>query len=177
MRVFIAIDLTEDVKNYLKGIQQQLPEAKLRTVKDFHLTLKFIGELTPERVERLKELLGEVKFGKFVVETAGIGVFPSEKYIRVVWIGLEPEEPLLKLQQQIEAVLAKEFRQEKNFKAHLTLARVKFVGDKAEFVRKLKEIKRERKKFVVERFILKKSTLTPEGPIYEDLAIYESEDL
>jgi|WetSurMetagenome_2_1015567.scaffolds.fasta_scaffold633985_1 RNA 2',3'-cyclic 3'-phosphodiesterase len=170
MRIFIAIDLPEEVKQYLSSIQ--LPEAKISKVKDFHLTLKFLGELTPDKVERVKLLLQEVKFEKFVAATTTIGVFPNENYIRVVWIGLEPEDKILALQQQIEALLCKEFGKEKSFKPHLTLARVKFMADKNSFLQHLKEIKTERKTFAVERFSLKESRLSPKGPEYRDLAVF-----
>jgi 2'-5' RNA ligase len=90
----------------------------------------------------------------------------------VVWIGLEPEKEVLQLQQQIEELLGREFGKEKSFKAHLTLARVKFVDDKAKFLQQLKEIKTERLTFVVERFVLKESILSPNGPIYKDLAVF-----
>ncbi|MBN2454144.1 RNA 2',3'-cyclic phosphodiesterase [Candidatus Woesearchaeota archaeon] len=172
MRVFIAIDMPDSVKEYLRKVQKLLPEAKMLPVRDFHLTLKFIGELTPERVEKLKNLLGNVKFEKFTASTDEVGVFPSENYVRVVWIGLKPEEPIIELQQQIEKALEGEFKQDNSFKAHLTLARVKFIGDKERFIRELKDIKTEKISFEVDRFRLKKSTLTPEGPVYADLALF-----
>ncbi|MFH1181731.1 MAG: RNA 2',3'-cyclic phosphodiesterase [Candidatus Woesearchaeota archaeon] len=172
MRVFIAIDLPEEVKKYLIELQKQLPEAKMSKTKDFHLTLKFLGELTPERVERVKQILREVKFEKFSATTTGMGVFPNESYIRVVWVGLEPEKEILQLQQQIEELLGRDFGKEKIFKAHLTLARVKFVADKDSFLRQLKEIKTERKTFAVEGFRLKESILSPKGPTYRDLAVF-----
>ena len=172
MRVFIAIEVPEDVKNYLEKMQQQLPKGKLRLVKSFHLTLKFLGEITPDKVERIKQLLGNVKFEKFAAETSSMGIFPSENYIRVIWIGLEPEELILQLQRQVENALADEFKKERGFKTHLTLARVKYVDDKKEFAQELKKIKTERVKFIVESFKLKKSTLTGEGPVYEDLAVF-----
>jgi RNA 2',3'-cyclic 3'-phosphodiesterase len=170
MRVFIAIDLPKDVKEYLVSLQDHLPDAKMSKVKDFHLTLKFLGELTPDRVERVKQLLKEVKVEKFVAATTNIGVFPNENYVRVVWIGLEPEAEILKLQQQIETLLSKEFGKEKSFKPHLTLARIKFCDKN--FIQQLKGIKTEQKTFGVERFSIKESILSPNGPEYKDLAVY-----
>jgi RNA 2',3'-cyclic 3'-phosphodiesterase len=170
MRVFIAIDLPAEVKAYLVSLQKQLPEAKMSKVKDFHLTLKFLGELTPDKVDRVKQLLKEVKVEKFVAATTNISVFPDESYVRVVWIGLEPEAEIAKLQQQIETLLGKEFGKEKGFKAHLTLARIKFCDKN--FTQQLKVIKTERKTFAVERFSIKESILSPNGPEYKDLAVY-----
>lgn len=172
MRVFIAIDLPENIKHYLASLQKKLPEGKMSLAKDFHLTLKFLGELTPERVERVKQLLQEVRFEELSAVTTEIGVFPNESHIRVIWIGLEPENDLLNLQQQIELPLANEFGKDKGFKAHLTLARVKFVSDKDKFWQQLMEIKTEKKTFSVKTFKLKESVLNPEGPVYKDLAVF-----
>jgi 2'-5' RNA ligase len=177
MRAFIAIDFSEDIKEYLAEVQKQLPKGKLRLARDFHLTLKFLGEIPPDKVERTKQLLEKVRLKKFVVETASIGVFPSENYIRVVWLGLEPEEPVLQLQQQIEDVLANEFKRERGFKAHITLARVKYIDDKKEFLKQLKKIKTAKIRVVIDKFKLKKSTLTEKGAIYEDLAVFTPQSL
>jgi len=172
MRVFIAVEVPETVKKYLQSLQTQLPQAKLRVVKDFHLTLKFLGELTPDKVDKVKQLLKNIQFKKFSLQTSGLGVFPGENYIRVVWAGLEPEQPAQQLQKQIEQALANEFESENRFKAHITLARVKFVQDKKEFLEQLHKIKTETIRFSVDRFKLKKSVLSKEGPVYEDVDVF-----
>lgn len=134
--------------------------------------MKFLGEVQPDKVEPIKEDLKKIKFKEFSVYLDSVGVFPSESYIRVIWIGLEPEEPVLELQKCVDEDLKKIFKKEKNFKPHLTLARVKYIDDKKSFIEKLKKIKIENKKFDVKNFKLIKSTLTPEGPAYEDLEIF-----
>ncbi|MBI2142509.1 RNA 2',3'-cyclic phosphodiesterase, partial [Candidatus Woesearchaeota archaeon] len=62
MRLFIAIDLPEEAKNELLRVQGLLPEAKLSRTKDFHITLKFLGEVTLQKAEWVKEKLRQVKF-------------------------------------------------------------------------------------------------------------------
>ncbi|MBI3036207.1 RNA 2',3'-cyclic phosphodiesterase [Candidatus Woesearchaeota archaeon] len=174
MRIFIAIDLPNEVKEALIGAQKQLSfaAARMSIVKEFHLTLKFLGEITPAKVEVVKSCLGKVKFKSFSAAVSGIGVFPSESYVRVVWIGIELEEDVIRLQKLIDDALEKEFPKEKGFKPHLTLARVKFISDKNQFAKQLQRIKIKGGRFAVDSFKLKRSTLSNKGAVYEDLAIY-----
>ncbi len=174
MRTFIAVDLPQEVKDELANAQKQLSAAaaKMSMAHDFHLTLKFLDEITPAKMEVVKSYLNNVRFKSFSAAVAGIGVFPSENYVRVVWAGIEPEDDVAKLQKLVNDALEKEFKKEKGFKPHLTLARVKFVSDKELFKQQLQQIKLKRIKFEVKEFRLKKSTLSREGAVYEDLAVY-----
>jgi len=172
MRLFVAIDL--DQEDYFKEIQKKLPEAKASFPKTFHLTLKFLGET--DKKEEIIGKLKEIKFKYFKLKTTHIGVFPSENYIRVVWLGLNNNNDLKKLQQDIESALESfNFKRDFDFHPHITLARIKFLKDKENFVKKLKEIKFDEKEFQVKEFKLIKSELTREGPFYEDIEVFEAE--
>ena len=172
MRLFIAIDFNE-LKDYFSELQKLLPlNAKLSLTKDFHLTLKFLGEIQPNDIENIILVLKNVKFQKFEVFLDSIGIFPTENYIRVVWVGLNPEEKVIELQDHIEKSLEKTFRKEKDFKAHITLARVREHENKKSFVEHVKKIKVESRKIEVKDFRLVRSTLTSQGPVYEDLAVF-----
>ena len=176
MRLFIALDIPEDIKEYMVKIQKKidnnLVKIKFVNKNQMHLTLKFLGEVQPDNIEIIKEELKKIKFLPFTSYLDSIDVFPNENYIMVVWIGLKPEEEIIKIQQNIDENLKKLFKKDKNFKPHLTLARVKFVENKNKFTGKLKEIKVENKKFKVNNFKLIKSILTRQGPVYEDLEIF-----
>ncbi len=176
MRLFAAIEIPEDVKGYMAKIQEEISgtQAKIRLVKknQIHLTLKFLGEVRPDKVDDIKKELKKISFAPFSVYLDKIGVFPNESCIRVVWVGLKPEEPIMDLQNNIDENLKKLFKKEKNFKAHLTLARVKYIDNEEKFVARLKKINIENKKVGINNFKLIKSTLTPEGPVYEDLEIF-----
>ena len=175
MRLFVALDF-DGLKDYFIGLQEQLPkDAKLTLTKTYHLTLKFLGEIPENNIEKVKEQLKKIEFEKFSVNLENIGVFPNENYIMVAWIGINPKEKVIELQKSIEDSLI-EFNFKKDFKfhSHITLARVKFVKDKPIFIDSLKKIKIDKnKKIMVRNFKLIKSTLTPEGPVYEDLKIFE----
>lgn len=174
MRLFIAIDFNE-LKNYFTELQKQLPNnTRLSLVKSFHLTLKFLGEVQPNKIDEIIGILKTIKFEPFSAYLNSIGIFPTENYIRVVWVGLNPEERILELQKQIDESLKKLFKKEKNFKAHITLCRVKYPEDKKTFVEQVKKIKVENKKIEIKDFRLVKSTLSPKGPIYEDLEVFNA---
>ena len=174
MRLFIAIDFNE-LKDYFLELQKHLPKnAKLSLTKSLHIALKFLGEVQPDKVEEIINKLKEIKFKQFIVVLDSIGIFPSENYIRVVWIGITPEDKILELQKQIDEVLKPLFKKERDFKAHITLARIKYIEDKESFIQQLKKIKIENKKIEIKDFRLIKSTLTEKEPIYEDLEIFNS---
>jgi 2'-5' RNA ligase len=171
MRLFIAFDVSEEVKNYLLGLQKKLPsDSKFNLVKEFHLTLKFLGDVDTDKVDAIKAFLSNISSNQFTAKTRGLGVFPDEKMIRVVWVGLEPEEKIAALQQEIEKALLDMFPRDTRFHPHLTLARVKSVKDKKDFIEQLNKLTIKEIEFQVNSFKLIKSELTPDGPVYEDLA-------
>lgn len=175
MRCFIAIELPEDVKIEMRRVQDQLKSYKLLNAsftKDFHLTLKFLGETSPIKVEHVRRGLSQCKFRKFSIGLDNIGVFPNENFVRVIWVGLKPARDVIKLQQQIDEALQKEYPKEKDFKAHVTLARVKYFAEKEKFLHLLRSMNVEGRMFEVSRFKLIRSTLASNGPVYEELGIY-----
>jgi len=169
MRLFIAIEPPEEIKEYLSSIK--LPDFKGTAVKpsNIHLTLKFLGEVDEDKKNEIKKRLNKIKLEPINCTTSNIGYFPSEDYIKVIWIGLEPKGKLTNLQQEIDNQLKDLFPKDKNFHPHLTLARVKFIEDKEKFKETIKTLKTEKHEFTITEFKLLKSTLTKEGPIYEEI--------
>jgi len=92
MRLFIAFEVSNEAKEQLLQIQKQLTGAKLTLTKSFHLTLKFLGEITPAKAEEIKKKLATIQFKPFKASLNGTGVFPNDNFIRVVWIGIEPAD-------------------------------------------------------------------------------------
>lgn len=173
MRLFIAIELPHDIKDYLRQLQEQLPEAKMSKAKDFHLTLQFLGDVDEGKAENIKKALEKVLFSPFSLTLSSIGVFPNEKNVRVVWIGLKECKELTELQRNAENAMKQlNFKSDKRFHPHLTLARVKYVDDKKGFIERIKQIKTDEKGFDVKSFCLFRSTLTPEGAVYDILGEY-----
>lgn len=176
MRIFVAIKIPENIKDYISGVQESIGDdlAKIRWVNknQMHLTLKFLGEVQPSNIIEVKKELKKIEFNPFNTYLSSVSMFPNEKYIRVLWVGLDPEEEINSLQKDIDEKLKKLFKKDKDFKPHITLGRVKFVKDKDKFVENLRKIKIDNKKVNVNGFKLMKSTLSQKGPIYEEIASY-----
>jgi 2'-5' RNA ligase len=169
MRLFIAIDLPEEIINYISPIQGSLDKnsAKLNLAKSSHLTLKFLGEVEESKVNSILKSLEGVNFKAFNLETSKIGVFKNWNYVNVIWLGLKECAELKKLHTDIEKSLSEfNFKSDFDFHPHITLARVAYVNDKDKLKENIESIKTEKKMFEITEFILYKSTLTPTGPIY-----------
>ncbi len=175
MRTFISITIPKSIVKILNKIQSQLPKQdyKLNIAKNHHLTLRFLGDVDEYQLKQVKEQLSTIEFNKFNLIIDKIGYFPNKDFIRVVWIGFKDNDKVNELQKLIDSKLLKiGFQTDKRFHAHITLARVKFVKDKVKFRNEINSIEIGGMKFEVNEFKLIKSTLTPEGPIYEDLESY-----
>ena len=175
MRLFIAIDIDDDMREKFLPILNTLSRfSGIKTVEpqNLHITLKFLGEVDSIKAERVKEKLSEIDFKPFTISFSSIGFFPNEKYMRVVWVGAEGEE-LYRLAKNVEEKMRKlGFKKEKDFKGHLTLARIKRIERKEVLLKELERFNKRFGEMEVSEFKVKKSTLTSKGPIYEDLYVF-----
>ena len=172
MRCFIAVELPKEAVNEIAKIQQQLPkDSKFILVKPeiAHLTIKFFREINDFQAEKIKEVMEKISFPKFKAKINSVGVF-TPKFIKVVWLEIIPKENFMKIHSIIDRMLSLEgFDEDKSFESHATIARVRFVNDKKEFIENLNKINIESKEFIIDKITLKKSTLTENGPIYDDI--------
>jgi len=171
MRLFIAINLSKEVKDYLFDLQKEFRKfGKFNFVakKNLHLTLKFFGETN--KLDLIKEKLNKINSKSFEVSLSSIGIFPDEDSIRVLWVDLNPKDKILELAKTIDQELI-EFPNDYSFSYHITLARVKLIKNKKEFINKLR-IKTKSIKFKVNSFELMKSELSKDGPKYTSLETY-----
>lgn len=172
MRCFIAINLPDEIKNKIVEVAKGLPNKGIKKVErqNLHLTLKFLGEIDEKKVLEIKEVLENINFNRFEVSLKNFGFFPDRNFIKVVWIGIEKgKEKIIELQKQIDSELEKiGFKKEKNFEPHLTIARVKFLENKKEFLDIFNKLKFE-DNFSVSNFDLMRSFLRREGPVYEKI--------
>lgn len=173
MRIFIAIEVPEKIKEKLREVQKEFEEyAVINFVNEFHLTLRFLGELSELKLERVKERLKNLSFKNFDLNLSNLGVFPNKKFINVLWVGLKPEKKVKDIKQIIDEKLRDMFGVEDKFKAHITLGRVKSIKDREGFLKKVEEIEVEGD-FKVKDIKLIKSELTKDGAEYETLEVYE----
>ncbi len=165
MRLFIAFSFSQ-IPDTVKAAQQTLGQLPAKQIlsQQLHLTFKFLGNVREEIVAECKKRLHSVAWKPIRAHLKGIGVFPSESYVRVVWLGAEPTAEICALQKQIDAALTGLFPPEKEFTVHMTLARIKNITDGKTFHSKLKEISIEPVEFVLDSFELMQSDLTPDGP-------------
>jgi len=180
LRLFVAIDLSEGLKAALAELQARLRRAWAGTdvrwvdPAGIHLTLKFLGDVGAERVDAVIKALAQATAGvePFELKIEGLGFFPSERRVRVVWVGVkEPTGRLARLQRQVEASLeplgfAPEDRE---FVPHITLGRLKVpasipgVGDLA---------RQQLGRMPVREIVLMESRLSPTGATYRPVTIF-----
>ncbi len=170
MRLFIAIEIPEEIRNYLFRIKdnfnRNLAKVNWTAKSRIHITLKFLGEVDEKLIPKLIEKLKEIKFESFELGLDSLGVFPNESHARVLWVGVENFNKVIELQQDIEEKLMDYFEKDKEFSAHITLGRIKVVKDKSKFKMAFRKIKIARHKFKVDSFSLIKSELSRAGPTY-----------
>lgn len=172
MRCFLAVELGEEVKEELARVLAELRalNADLKPVAEnqLHVTLAFFGEITEEQAREKIRRLEKIEARPFSVRVEGTGFFPSSKFVRVFYAAARSPE-LMELQKK--AVTALEHKEDHPFTGHVTLARVRSPRG-LDALRALQE--KHSKTFFsearVNEMVFKKSTLTREGPVYEDIA-------
>ena len=133
MRLFLAINLPPDVRREILDatalVRETAPEVSWLDEPRLHLTLKFLGEQPPERLDAISSALSDVaaRHRNLVMSLGGIGAFPNFRRARIVWLGVEQDPRLELLHHDVEmAYEALGFEVEgRPFRPHLTLARVK----------------------------------------------------
>lgn len=129
MRVFVAIDLKEEVREkiarFLEGVRGFAEEARWMRTESLHITLKFIGEQNDAQVAAIDERLRGVPGDSFELRLTGYGFFPTAKAPRVFWIGIQSSPELAALAAGIDSTLADLNipREDRPYSPHLTLAR------------------------------------------------------
>lgn len=125
-RLFIAIDISSDIKEDIANICFGVPYAKWIGVEQMHLTLHFLGDIEAGRVPDLVEALDTVKQGSFSIGIKGVGHFPPRTAPRVLWVGVEKSKNLDILHGTIGKALSKAgFEIEKRrFYPHISVARL-----------------------------------------------------
>jgi len=175
IRSFIAIEVPKDTRD---GISKVIADFKRSdcpvrwvAIENMHLTLIFLGETEEDFLNKVKEQLTLVaKSGKpFEVNLNGFGAFPSQRSPRVIWVGVDKgKNEAVELQAKVEKSLVTigYKPEDRKFHPHLTVGRVKgVIKDPA----KIFETNYTSRDFLVKSIVLFKSTLRPEGPIYEKL--------
>jgi 2'-5' RNA ligase len=177
MRAFLAVDLDEKLEDEVSQVQKRImgANAQLKFVEpeNLHFTLKFLGEVSDSKVEDLKVMIEDkiVEYEPFKLYINKTGFFPHSGYIRVIWLGVENPEVYSQMQIDLDQEFVKlGFKKEKSYIPHLTIARVKGAKNKEALISLIKEMENVNiGDMMVDKLVLKKSELTPVGPIYYNL--------
>jgi 2'-5' RNA ligase len=179
MRAFIAIEIPPAVKAALADCRaelQRLPaEASWTRPDNIHLTLKFLGEVPERSRESIAAAMQEAAAGaaRLRLELAGLEAFPNLRRPRVLWAGLAGEvEAAKRFQARLENLLDRAgFPPDgRTFAPHLTLARLRSVGDAKAWAAAVEAYRLPPLAFEVDRIVLFKSELNPAGARYTELA-------
>nr|MDO8119134.1 RNA 2',3'-cyclic phosphodiesterase [Candidatus Sigynarchaeota archaeon] len=181
VRAFIAMEINDaEVKKKIEEVQASFSkvEGKMKFVEleNVHITLKFLGDISEETacdVYKVVQELGTMPAGGFDVAVRGLGMFEPRKP-RVLWCGLDDPGNIIRttyqaLESELEAKLNIP-REKKKFQNHVTLARIKFLKNPKAFLDLVAQhADMDFGRQHVDAIHLKKSVLTPRGPIYSDL--------
>lgn len=171
LRLFVGIALPPELKLRLSLLAAGVPGAKWVDPGNYHLTLRFIGEVDEGQAADIDGALAHIRAPRFDVALATVGHFG----LRMLWVGIERNPALQHLHEKVERVLNRLgfAPEERRYTPHVTLARLKgaherklqaYLGEHALF---------RAAPFSVERFSLVASYLTKSGAIYEDQADYK----
>ena len=180
MRLFVAIDLSDEIKNYIAETMKQFrnDDFDIKFVKpvNLHLTVKFLGDIHEDSLHdienRISDILKNVKQFKISLET--MGYFGNPNNIRVIWIGIkEGRETIAGIMRELNENL-KHIRDEtREPSPHLTLGRVKSGRNKDKLLEKIVSFgNRKFGEMDVSSLALKSSELQKEGPSYRDVKLF-----
>lgn len=170
LRLFVGIELPSELKLRLSLLCAGVPGARWVEPGNYHLALRFIGEVDEGLASDIDAALAQIRAPRFDVTLAGVGRFGD----RVLWVGVEKNLPLFHLRDKVESALVRLGleAETRRYAPHVTLARLRnapeakleaFIAEHALF---------RADPFRIERFSLIASYLTKSGAIYEDQADY-----
>ena len=177
-RTFIATKISPGeklLKTYTK-LRNELKNEKIKWVnsEQFHITLFFLGDTDEEMIPRIRTQLGNMadQFNSFNINLSGLGVFKNINKPRVLWTGIYQYDTMKKIKERIEEeMVALGFpAEEREFRPHLTIARLKWINDKEKLKDLIETYKKEDFQQVkINEIIYYESILKPSGPVYKPI--------
>jgi len=173
VRLFVAAEIPDDIKYQFAQAQEAIRRSRARlslvVPEDMHITLKFIGEVEGSRLNPIMEALSTIQIPPFSLDIGSI-TLNSPRSPRVVWSDVHDPGACRDLAGRIETALIPLGipAETRRFTPHITIARIKqFHPSIFEEVAAISSSCSG--SFSVDRFVLKKSELTPDGPVYTDI--------
>ena len=173
MRTFLAVEVPQKerriISDFVLGAAKHELPVKWVKFENMHITLKFLGEIDEKKKTEITPVIKDIcqRNSPFTVKMEGLGCFPNPRSPRVIWLGVtQGGEELCAIADALEKELARfGFKEEKRFHPHLTIGRIK----KRCRVDDILAGNVCTDPFGVTSVVLFKSTLKPEGPIYDQL--------
>lgn len=174
LRLFLAVDLPDHLRHEVAALCTQVGNARWVKPHQLHITLRFMGRTPDEALGEIRDRLTRVHVPAFELMLRGAGVFPSganPNRARVLWLGLDPAEPLSRLKLDVDTCLGPD-PEHASFSPHLTLARFTRKADSSltQFLSRHQNYRSA--PWTVACFHLYKSTLHPEGAVHDMVATY-----
>lgn len=182
MRTFIAIDLPQAVKDNISRMQSRLKrsgaDVSWVSPANMHLTLKFLGDIDETAAKAVSGAIRDIAAGTgdFSMQLGSIGAFPGPQSPRIIWIGLtKGHEQAKAIAAQIESRIEQYGigRDTRPFASHITIGRVRSKKNICQLIDGIGAADTNRdaatEEFKAGKITFFKSTLTPQGPVYEKL--------
>lgn len=179
-RIFIGIEISDEAKDktlgFISDLRNEFPDLRVGWEKKekLHLTLKFLGEIEENKLSELaaavEETAGKIK--SFSLQLEDAGVFPDVKVAKVLWIDLKDEQGnLIELNKTLEKECERRGfkRENRNFKPHLTIARLREPKNSKELVEKYLHKKFEPVNLEVSEIVIFQSALQSTGSVYNKI--------
>ncbi len=167
-RLFVAIELPDEIRETLGSVSRGLPGARWVAPENMHLTLRFLGDLDDEQTETVRVALATVDADCFELRLRGLGQFLSGRLPTTLWAGVDANPSLEELHASVaRALFGVGIPLERRpFHAHVTIARLQSVNLRRlhEYLTEYADL--ETGAFPAREFALVSSQLRPEGPLY-----------
>lgn len=127
IRLFVALPLPPMVRQHLALISGGVPGARWTSLDNFHLTLRFIGEVDGHVADDVAAVLETIEAPSFELTISGVDQFGKGEKSRILWAGIEPNQAVVHLRDKIEAALVRIGLgpETRKFSPHITLARLR----------------------------------------------------
>jgi RNA 2',3'-cyclic 3'-phosphodiesterase len=170
LRLFVGIEIPPEIKLRLSLLCVGVPSARWVDPGNFHVTLRFIGEVDEGTAVDIDDALAQIRAQRFHLAIAGVGHFGT----RMLWAGIERNPTLAHLHEKVESTIVRlGFPPEgRRYAPHVTLARLRGPSDPRVPFFLAEHALFRAEPFAVEKFCLVASYLTKSGAIYEDQADY-----
>ena len=175
-RLFVGLRPPSSVRDRLTDLMEGVENARWQDDDQLHLTLRYVGDVETHQADDLAEGLSSIIFESFDLVIASSGYFERKGILRALWAGVEPSEPLIRLQRKVECAcqdvgIEPEGRK---FLPHITLARLNTASGPAHsFLSETSRLRLE--PWTVQEFLLFESELHPEGSIYTPIVRYPAQ--